>query len=190
MMLFRKKNYLSTKEMIELEKKTKEKNLCQLVNKDDLLEELSLKLEYVDTNKDKTWNKDTEAVLMPCESNDFNGIIKIQDKYKNSKFAYVHEIVHYVIDANCKKVTETYARKTKGNTPDKHEQKINYITAASTMPIDEIRTRLSKYDASSPKEDELKMINELSKKYQQKNSVIIRRIQEVRKIDAYCKLVK
>lgn len=68
-----------------------------------------------------------------------------------------------------KKVTETYTRKTKGNTPDKHEQKINYITVASTMPIDEIRERLAKYDKSFPKEDEVKMITELSKKYQQKN---------------------
>lgn len=64
-------------------------------------------------------------------------------------------------------------------------KKINYITAASTMPIDEIRERLAKYDKSSPKEDEVKMITELSKKYQQKKSVIIRRIQEVRRIDAY-----
>lgn len=53
------------------------------------------------------------------------------------------------------------------------------------MPIDEIRERLAKYDKSSPKEDEVKMITELSKKYQQKKSVIIRRIQEVRRIDAY-----
>lgn len=184
-MLFKKRNSLSTKEMIKLEEKTKEKKLCELVSKDNLLEELSLRLDYVDTNKDKSWDKNTEAVFMPCNDNSYNGIIKVPEKYRNSKFAYVPEIVHYVIDADCKKVTETYTRKTKGNTPDKHEQKINYITVASTMPIDEIRERLAKYDKSFPKEDEVKMITELSKKYQQKKSVIIRRIQEVRRIDAY-----
>lgn len=189
-MLFKRKNHLSTKEMIKLEEITQKRGLCQLVNRDNLLEELSLKLEYVDTDKDKTWNKDTEAVLMPCEDNKFNGIIKIQDKYKNSKFAYVHEIVHYVIDADRKKVTETYTRKTKGNTPDKHEQKINYITAASTMPFKDIKLRLEDYDRSSPKEDEVKMIAELSEKYQQKNSVILRRIQEVRRIMAYEKIAQ
>lgn len=84
------KNRLSVKEMAELEEIIKEKNLCELINKNNLLEELSLKLDYVDINKDK------------------------------------------------------------------FEQKINYIAAASTMPIDEIRARLSEYDKSSPKEDEKK----------------------------------
>lgn len=188
-MLFKRKNSLSTKEMIKLEEKTKEKKICELVKKDNLLEELSLKLDYVDINEDKSWDQNTEAILMPCNDNEYNGVIKVQKKYGNSKFAYIHEIIHYVIDADCKKVTETYTRKTKGNTPDKHEQEINYITAAATMPIDEIRTRLLKYDNSSPKEDEVKMIAELSEKYQQKKSVIIRRIQEVRRIDAYKKLI-
>lgn len=89
--------------MIKLEEKTKEKKLCELVSKDNLLEELSLKLDYVDTNKDKSWDKNTEAVFMPCNDNSYNGIIKVPEKYRNSKFAYVPEIVHYVIDADCKK---------------------------------------------------------------------------------------
>lgn len=82
------KNRLPAKEMAELKEIIKEKNLCELINKNNLFEELSLKLDYVYINKEK------------------------------------------------------------------FEQKINYIAAASTMPIDEIRARLSEYDKSSPKEDE------------------------------------
>ena len=56
------KNRLSAKEMAELEEIIKEKNLCELINKNNLLEELSLKLDYVDADKDKSWDKNTEAI--------------------------------------------------------------------------------------------------------------------------------
>lgn len=55
-------NNLSAKDMAKLENKIKEKRLCELLNKNNLLEELSLKLDYVDINKDKSWDKNTEAI--------------------------------------------------------------------------------------------------------------------------------
>lgn len=187
--MLKRNNKLSISEMIKLENETKKANLVNIINSKDVLNDLSLAIEYVDSSVNKSWDKDTEAILMPSYDGVHNGIIKIQDKYRNSKFAYVHEIVHYVIDVGVgKKVTDTYYRKTTGKTPGKHEQEINYITAASTVPYEEIKERLDKYDNSFPKEDELKMIAELCMKYQQSNKVILRRIKEVRKIEAFKKL--
>ena len=51
------------------------------------------------------------------------------------------------------------------------------------MPLVEIKGELKGYDESAPKIDELQFIHRLRKKYGQSRKVVIRRIQEVRKIN-------
>jgi len=148
-------------------------------------EELSnifqLKVEYAD---ERELPANTEAILMPYDGQDYVGLIKLQEKLRTTRFAYIHEIVHYLMDVGAgNRVTTTFARKTTGKTENDHEQDINYITAAYIMPLQEIQKSLQKYDESIPKLDELMFIQELQEKYGQDRKGVIRRIQEVRKIN-------
>lgn len=50
-------------------------------------------------------------------SDDFLGIIKIDEKYRGKRFALTHEIVRYIIGVGVgNKVEETYVRNTENNT--------------------------------------------------------------------------
>lgn len=145
-----------------------------------LLEKLNLKLEYVDQDK---FEPDTEAELRPCSEYDYFGLIRVSKKYINTKFAYIHEIIHYLKDVGVgNRVEKIYARKTKGNTKDDHEQEVNYATAAIILKYQDMKKYIVTYDKSKPKLDELKFINEICENYGQERTTVIRRIKEVRKL--------
>ena len=57
-----------------------------------------------------------------------------------------------------------------------------YFNKACFLPFDEIESELIKYDKSSPKMDELRFVNDLSKKYNVDIETIISRIKEIRQI--------
>ena len=62
-----------------------------------------------------------------------------------------------------------------------------YFNKACFLPFEEIKEELIKYDESSPKIDELRFVNLLSKKYNVSIDTIISRIKEIRQI---CNLQK
>lgn len=143
-----------------------------------LLKKLNLKLEYVDQDE---FDPNTEAELRPCSEDDYLGLIRVSKKYINTKFAYVHEIIHYLKDVGVgNRVEKIYARKTKGNTKDSHEQEVNYATAATILKYQDMKKYIVAYDQSKPKMDELKFVNDICLKYGQERTTVIRRIQEVR----------
>lgn len=187
MSLFRKEKKFTVSEMIEMEEELK----CSVLytkglNADDkdLSKKLQLKVEYVDG-----MNNDNEAELLPAEDGIHLGIIRLRKELKKYKFAYIHEIIHYIFDVGYgNKVTKAYARKRQGKTNGYDEQRINYKTAAYIMPYPQILQELQNYDNSSPKMDELKFVRGLQKRYEQSETAVVRRIREVRglKKNGYC----
>lgn len=183
-MLFkRKKHTLSANEMIELEKWLDTEcvpKIGEIRSEEELSSELKLKVEYV---APQNLSEHEEARLEPSEDPDFNGVIKVNTECMGKAFAYLHEIIHYVYDVGIgHKVTTTFTRKSKGHTESKHEQKTNYMAAAFCMRYDRIEPQIQAYDESRPKMDELKFVNGLCREFNQPRSVVIRRIQEVRRI--------
>lgn len=65
------------------------------------------------------------------------------------------------------------------------EKQKEYVDFALKMPYDEINKRIKRYEASNPKEDQLKMISELSNIYGCNKKDVIKRIQQVLKISIY-----
>lgn len=179
-----KKKRLSSERMLQLEYWLASSELSKY-NHHCMDEELSnafhLRVEYVSEGE---LPANTEAMLMPYEEQDYVGIIKLQEKLRATRFAYIHEIVHYLMDVGAgNRVTQVFTRKTTGKTENDHEQDINYITAAYIMPLLEIKMSLKEYDESIPKLDELLFIQKLQERYSQSRKAVIRRIQEVRKIN-------
>lgn len=175
---------LSVEDMLKYEQWIEEeegKDITSFDNYSKLADELNLKVKYLSDNE---MSKNTEAELSPIDENTgFLGLITIKDAYKETKFAYMHEIIHYLYDVGKgKRVKEKFTRMVKGKTKDKHEQDINYITAAATMKMADIKKAIQKYDEQKPFVDELNFINELSKRYNQSPDAVIRRIQEVRRL--------
>lgn len=65
------------------------------------------------------------------------------------------------------------------------EKQKEYVNFALKMPYDKINERIEKYEASNPKEDQLKMISELSNLYGCNKKDVVKRIQQVLKISIY-----
>ena len=186
-MLFRRRKHtLSVREMIELEEKIKSIWVAQFgedVSQEELSQKLKLKVEYVDP---QLFDAHVDAELAPIADPDFNGLIRVNGKCKDKSFAYVHEIVHYVFDVGIgEKVTNVYRRMSKGYTKDEHDQRINYMTAAVSMPYEKVYPYIREYDESHPKMDELLFVDRLCKDFKQPRAVAIRRVQEVRRIKRY-----
>lgn len=176
----RKKN-LKIEKMIDLENKIHyfKKDYKDYASSDtQLAKKLKLKVEYLSPNQ---LGPKTEASLSPCNLEDYLGIIKVDTKYKGTRFALIHEIIHYILDVGIgNQVKEEFTRNTKGNTKSEHEQEINYAAAALILDYDEIKSVINKYDTTKPKMDELKLVHDLCVKYSQERTTVIRRIQEVR----------
>ena len=150
---------------------------------EDLPEKLGLYVEYVDSNQ---LAKDTEAELRPPNCNKYNGVIRILDEFKKSKFSYMHEIIHYLRDVGAgKKVQHVYARKKTGRTETEDEQEVNYMTAHAIISNKDIDGYLEKYDNSKPKMDELKLVDDLCSKYGVSQRMVVRTIKEARKRNRY-----
>lgn len=144
----------------------------------ELSSRLGLKVEYVTDMAD-----DNETELLPIADDNYFGLIRLRKELKKYKFAYIHEIIHYIFDVGYgNKVTQCFSRKKKGKTNSREEQRTNYMTAAYSMPSEQIKSELYKYDHSSPKMDEILFLRMLQTRYEQSETAVIRRIREVRKL--------
>ena len=182
--MFRKKT-LPVNRMIELEKwiNTLPPQIQSHLGDSELPQMLSLKMEYV--NKLQL-PPDAEAELCPSTDEAYNGLIRIDEKLKNTSFPYMHEIIHYLRDVGIgNRVTRCFQRKTTGKTEDISEQDTNYCAAASVMRYSEIKDLLIEYDKTHPKMDELAFVDSICKKYKQDRVAVMRRIVEVRQLRAF-----
>lgn len=179
-MLWQNKKF-TVAEMEEMERDLKNSKLYLLklsAEDAELSKKLGLKVEYVSDMAD-----DNEAELLPTDDDSYYGLIRLRKELKKTKFAYIHEIIHYIFDVGySNKVTKCFARKKKGKTNSHEEQKTNYMTAAYIMPSEQIVKELYKYDHSKPKMDELVFIRSLQARYEQSETAVIRRIREIRKL--------
>ena len=183
MIFKRKKHTLSAKEMIEMENWLKTECIPKIgadLSEEQMSSILKLKVEYVDPGN---LAEHVEAELTPIQDPAYNGLIRVNNECRGKAFAYLHEIIHYVYDVGIgNKVRTTFTRMSKGHTESKHEQKINYMAAALCMNCEKIESHIQLYDNSRPKMDELKFVNDLCREFNQPRAVVIRRIQEVRRI--------
>lgn len=164
--------------MYELEKTLRSNSFFKQnasASKEELAEKLQLKVEYTVDLADNI-----EAKLLPCQEEQYYGLIKVKENMKDKKFSYIHEIMHYVVDVGIgNKVKHEYSKDIKGKTSSIEEQNINYLTAAYIMPYHEIVEQYNTFKTSKPRMDELKFVRNLMKKYEQSETAVIRRISEV-----------
>lgn len=107
-MLWRKKDF-TVAEMEEMENTLRNSKLYLLklsADDEDLSEKLGLKVEYVTNMAD-----DNEAELIPIDDSNYYGLIRLRKELKKHKFAYIHEIIHYIFDVGYgNKVDECFFR--------------------------------------------------------------------------------
>ncbi len=143
-----------------------------------LAENLKLEIEYVPAQE---LPDDVEAMLSPCENTEYNGLIKVLEDLQ-TKFSYMHEIMHYFRDVGVgNRVQKTYMRKKKGELKHTGEQEIDYLAAAASMPLESIKQDLIQFEEVYG-EDEKIFINKMVDKYQQEYDAILRRFVEVRSL--------
>lgn len=183
-MLLGKKKGFTVKEMNDMENELKNSKLYSLkLSADDrkISDKLGLKVTYV-----TDMSNDDEAELLPTDDPDYFGLIKLKKELAKYKFAYIHEIIHYIFDVGYgNRVATCFSRKRRGKTESREEQRTNYKTAAYIMPADQIARALDVYDHSVPKQDEIEFIRSLQERYEQSERAVIRRIREVRKLRKY-----
>lgn len=130
--------------------------------------------------------QDTEAMLCPVEEGPYLGLIKIQKDCAATKFSFRHELIHYFRDVKVgNRVTAEFTRKVKGKTPSEEEQEINYLTAASIMPIKEISAKLEEFENIAAYDEEKAFLSVLAEEYEQREDVVLRRLIEVRRLVDY-----
>lgn len=130
--------------------------------------------------------KDTEAMLCPAKEEPYLGVIKIQRNCAAAKFSFRHELIHYFRDVKVgNRVTKEFARKIKGKTPSNSEQEVNYLTAASIMPVEEICTKLEEFENIISDDEEKAFLSILAKEYDQSVRAVLRRLVEVRRLVDY-----
>ena len=179
--------------MERLEKESKLFDMDSYRRKSDapdeqLAQNLNLVVKYCDSDE---LPRDTKATLSPAEDQTHYGIIKIQKDCAFSSFPFRHELIHYFRDVKAgNRVTSEFARKRKGKTPNDKEQDVNYLTAASIMPLEEIGGKLDEFERKSTQEAEKDFLSALSKQYEQNESAVLRRLIEVRALADYANLVK
>lgn len=180
-MLWKRKRDFTVTEMKDMEEALRNSVLYSLglcADDSELSNKLGLKVEYVTDMED-----DNEAELLPIDDDNYYGLIRLRKELKKYKFAYIHEIIHYIFDVGYgNKVTKCFSRKKKGKTTSREEQRINYMTAAYIMPSEQIVEELHNYDHSAPRADEIAFIRTLQTRYEQSETAVIRRIREIRKL--------
>ena len=116
-MRFVKKSF-TVEEMEAMEHELKASILHELkLNAEDsqLSDKLGLKVEYVTEMED-----DNEAELLPIPGDSYYGLIRVRKELEKYKFAYIHEVIHYIFDVGYKnKVNQCFSRKRKGKTESK-----------------------------------------------------------------------
>lgn len=180
-----KNKMLSLKSMIRLEKWV-DKQCSDITFDTDpktLLDSLHLNIKWTYPGE---LPKDTEVELCPSDDKNYNGLIRVDSKMMNTKFAYMHEVVHYLMDVGRgNKVERVFTRKSKGKTTDEHEQDVNYATAAILLPREYMQHIIYEYDTVKPKMDELRVLAELCKKSGLDKKAVLRRWHEVRVLTKY-----
>jgi len=183
MLFIRRKNVLPVEDMIEMEEWLQNECIPMIgsnVSDNDVSKKLKLKVEYASPSN---LAPHVEAELRPIEDPEYNGLIRVNTELMGKTFAYLHEIIHYLRDVGMgNKVEQVFTRKAQGHTESLHEQKINYATAAYIIPYTVVENSIREYDSSRPKMDELEFVKYFSTRYNQPRDVVIRRIQEVRRI--------
>lgn len=197
-----------TRKMFSILKQSKERSVAHMKALEDELEDygidtyrkgedmsdtalaqnLNLLVKYC---SDDELPKDTEAMLCPVDDPAHFGVIKIQKECAMTSFSFRHEIIHYFRDVkvgNC--VTVELARKMKGKTPNDEEQEVNYLTAASIMPLEKISEKLAEFESIQSKKQEKAFLSDLAKEYEQDENAVLRRIVEVRCLVDYMQSVK
>lgn len=179
----RKRFRLSVEDMKKMEEWLQDECIPTIgyaLTEEDVENKLNLKVEYIDPSK---LGEHTEAILCPSLTPEYNGEIKISTRLEGKAFTYLHEVIHYLHDVGIGNKVETiYTRKSRGHTNDGHEQLINYATAAYIIPYKEIELRINEFDSSRPWADELFFVKSICGRYNQSQEVVIRRIQEVRRL--------
>ncbi len=174
--------------MAALEKELKEYDIDAYRDSSDgsdeaLASKLKLAVEYCD---DDELPENTEAILCPIEDSAHLGVIRIQRDCAITSFPFRHELIHYFRDIKVgNKVTVELARRVKGKTPSDEEQEVNYLTAASIMPLDEIETKLCEFECIISQDAENAFLSDLAEKYEQDKNAVLRRIIEVRRLVDY-----
>ena len=160
------------------------KNYChsESVSDEDLAKKFNLEVIYC---KPAEMSKDDEATLSPPENKKYFGTIKVLENANTSKFSYMHEIIHYLRDVGEGNiVSKTYTRKKRGKTDSPDEQDINYLTAATVMPLEQISNLLNEYETMGPCEEK-DFISQTAQKYGQDEDAVLRRFIEVRNLVDY-----
>lgn len=121
---------------------------------------------------------DVEATLSVPDDKSFLGQINISNAVK-TKFPYMHEIIHYFKDVGVgNRVPREFTRKIKGKTETPEEQDINYLTAATVMPVKKIAADLEEFEKIS-REQEREFLIQTAEKYGQDMDAVLRRFTEV-----------
>lgn len=152
------------------------------ISDEELAKKLNLDVIYCQPS---LMSKDDEATLSPPENNKYFGTIKVLQTANVTKFPFVHEIIHYLKDVGeGNVVSKTYTRKKQGKTDSPEEQDVNYLTAATIMPFEQISEVLNDYEKMDCNEEK-EFIASTAKKYEQSEDAVLRRLIEVRKLVDY-----
>lgn len=89
-----------------------------------------------------------------------------------------------------KRMLEIEEMLKKNKNLDLYSDEFEYFMLARRMPIEEIKEFINLYDNSRPKYDELRFIRILKTRYNETDKNIIKRIQQVRKIIKYEKIIQ
>lgn len=163
-------------EMLEAERKLKEfMQDNNITISDNVVDDVAQKLEIVIGGVSDTIQNNAELTIM-------NGkkavILKNSLNDQERTFCFAHECAHLIYGDP---VPQT---RPEGKDKDIIEQKADYLAAAMILPREMVCKFLveKKYDGLSSGK-KVKLINQLSKKYNVKDVVVMRRIQEVQALD-------
>lgn len=175
-------NGITILEMYRLEKNIQEE-LLPIFGKNDCFDIANRFKLLVTTDVDSSEINGKESQLGPARQNNYNGEILIAktDTEYLPRFRCYHELIHYFRDVGeGKRVCKVYGKDPQGETQSHREQIINYYAAAIAVPRYSLLEDLKKHPGS--KED-IEFIGKLMKKYQQPETTIRRRIEEVSRLD-------
>lgn len=175
-------NGITILEMYKFEKDI-QKNLLPLFGQNDCFDIANQYKLVVATDIDSSEINGKESQLGPTRQTNYNGEILIAktDIDYLPRFRCYHELIHYFKDVGeGKRVCKVYGKDPQGETQSHREQIINYYAAAIAVP----RSNLLKDLEDNPGSiDDACFINKLMKKYQQPETTIRRRIEEVSRLN-------
>ena len=179
---FEQSNGITVLEMYRFEKDI-QKNLLPLFGQNDCFEMAKKFKLIVATDVDSMMINGKESQLGPTRQNEYNGEILISktDVVFLPRFRCYHELIHYFKDVGeGKRVCKVYGKDPQGETQSHREQVINYYAAAIAVPRNNL---LADLGSRANSQDDSQFIGKLMEKYQQPETTIRRRIEEVSRLD-------